>query len=68
VIEMIQKADAVAFDVDSTVCTDEGIDELAAFLGKGAEAGPPRCTLTPPSSTAQWRLVPIVVSTLEPIK
>jgi phosphoserine phosphatase len=27
----------VCFDVDSTVCTDEGIDELAAFLGKGEE-------------------------------
>lgn len=37
VIELLQKADAVAFDVDSTVCTDEGIDELAAYLGKGDE-------------------------------
>mmetsp|Transcript_27808 Transcript_27808/g.69752 ORF Transcript_27808/g.69752 Transcript_27808/m.69752 type:complete len:283 (-) Transcript_27808:331-1179(-) len=37
VIELIQNADAVAFDVDSTVCIDEGIDELAAFLGKGDE-------------------------------
>ena len=27
----------MCFDVDSTVCTDEGIDELAAFLGKGEE-------------------------------
>ena len=27
----------MCFDVDSTVCTDEGIDELAAFLGKGDE-------------------------------
>jgi phosphoserine phosphatase len=27
----------VCFDVDSTVCVDEGIDELAAFLGKGKE-------------------------------
>ncbi len=25
----------VCFDVDSTVCVDEGIDELAAFLGAG---------------------------------
>jgi phosphoserine phosphatase len=25
----------VCFDVDSTVCTDEGIDELAAFCGAG---------------------------------
>lgn len=28
-------ADAVCFDVDSTVITDEGIDELAAFCGRG---------------------------------
>ena len=29
--------DAVCFDVDSTVLTEEGIDVLAAHLGKGAE-------------------------------
>ena len=28
-------ADAVCFDVDSTVCMDEGIDSLAAFCGVG---------------------------------
>ncbi|ETN68160.1 hypothetical protein NECAME_15990, partial [Necator americanus] len=28
-------ADAVAFDVDSTVCQDEAIDELANYLGVG---------------------------------
>eukprot|EP00252_Welwitschia_mirabilis_P008350 TRINITY_DN20155_c0_g1_i1.p1 TRINITY_DN20155_c0_g1~~TRINITY_DN20155_c0_g1_i1.p1 ORF type:complete len:309 (+),score=61.36 TRINITY_DN20155_c0_g1_i1:104-1030(+) len=28
-------ADAVCFDVDSTVCVDEGIDELAKFCGAG---------------------------------
>ncbi|WOL01449.1 hypothetical protein Cni_G10165 [Canna indica] len=28
-------ADAVCFDVDSTVCLDEGIDELANFCGAG---------------------------------
>jgi phosphoserine phosphatase len=28
-------AEAVCFDVDSTVCVDEGIDELAAFCGAG---------------------------------
>ena len=39
-IELLTAATGVAFDVDSTVCTDEGIDELAAFLGKGDEAGP----------------------------
>lgn len=30
-----RKADCVCFDVDSTVCRDEGIDELAKFLGCG---------------------------------
>ncbi|XP_071946461.1 phosphoserine phosphatase-like [Antedon mediterranea] len=30
-------ADAVCFDVDSTVVTDEGIDELAKFCGVGNE-------------------------------
>ncbi|ULT96282.1 hypothetical protein L3Y34_004713 [Caenorhabditis briggsae] len=30
-----RNADAVCFDVDSTVCQDEGIDELAAYLGVG---------------------------------
>lgn len=28
-------ADAVCFDVDSTVIQEEGIDELAKFCGKG---------------------------------
>lgn len=27
--------EAVCFDVDSTVCVDEGIDELAEFCGAG---------------------------------
>lgn len=31
----MKSSQAVCFDVDSTVCTDEGIDELAAFLGAG---------------------------------
>ena len=30
-------ADAVCFDVDSTVIVDEGIDELAAYLGCGEQ-------------------------------
>ena len=35
-VKMIwRNADAVCFDVDSTVCIDEGIDELADFLGVG---------------------------------
>lgn len=32
---MWRKSDAVCFDVDSTVCLDEGIDELAEFCGAG---------------------------------
>ncbi|XP_074640792.1 phosphoserine phosphatase-like [Tubulanus polymorphus] len=32
-----RNADAVCFDVDSTVCKEEGLDELAKFCGKGEE-------------------------------
>uniref|UniRef100_A0A1I7XRU5 glucuronosyltransferase n=1 Tax=Heterorhabditis bacteriophora TaxID=37862 RepID=A0A1I7XRU5_HETBA len=32
---MWRSADAVCFDVDSTVCQDEAIDELAKYLGVG---------------------------------
>ena len=32
-----RKVDAVCLDVDSTVCIDEGIDELAAFCNVGKE-------------------------------
>ncbi|XP_020248000.1 phosphoserine phosphatase, chloroplastic-like [Asparagus officinalis] len=35
VLEIWRSADAVCFDVDSTVCVDEGIDELADFCGAG---------------------------------
>lgn len=35
--ELWRTADAVCFDVDSTVCKDEGLDELAEFCGAGAE-------------------------------
>ncbi|KAK6250074.1 hypothetical protein QUC31_007549 [Theobroma cacao] len=35
VLELWRSADAVCFDVDSTVCIDEGIDELAEFCGAG---------------------------------
>lgn len=31
---ILRSADAVCFDVDSTVCMDEAIDELARFAGK----------------------------------
>lgn len=32
-----RQCDAVCFDVDSTVIMEEGLDELARFLGKGEE-------------------------------
>lgn len=35
ILEVWRNADAVCFDVDSTVCIDEGIDELAEFCGAG---------------------------------
>ncbi|CDP15262.1 unnamed protein product [Coffea canephora] len=35
VLEVWRNADAVCFDVDSTVCLDEGIDELSKFCGAG---------------------------------
>lgn len=34
---VLRAADAVCFDVDSTVCRDEAIDELAKFAGKEKE-------------------------------
>lgn len=34
---IFRSADAVCFDVDSTVCQDEAIDELARFAGKENE-------------------------------
>lgn len=37
VISLFQQADAICFDVDSTVCTGEGIDDLALYCGKGQE-------------------------------
>uniref|UniRef100_A0A7N0ZRF2 phosphoserine phosphatase n=1 Tax=Kalanchoe fedtschenkoi TaxID=63787 RepID=A0A7N0ZRF2_KALFE len=35
VLDLWQSTNAVCFDVDSTVCLDEGIDELAEFCGAG---------------------------------
>ena len=35
VLELWRTSDAVAFDVDSTVCIDEGIDELGVYVGTG---------------------------------
>lgn len=37
VVEGLTSADAWCFDVDSTFCQDESIDELAAFLGVGEQ-------------------------------
>ncbi|BFZ08996.1 hypothetical protein BsWGS_12035 [Bradybaena similaris] len=34
---LFREADAVCFDVDSTVCVDEAIDELAEFCGVGPQ-------------------------------
>lgn len=34
---ILKKADAVCFDVDSTVIKEEGIDDLAKFCNKGDE-------------------------------
>eukprot|EP00941_MAST-03F_sp_MAST-3F-sp1_P002734 g2734.t1 len=33
--EILRASKVVCFDVDSTVSPEEGIDELAEFLGKG---------------------------------
>lgn len=35
IVRMWKEADAVSFDVDSTVIQEEGIDEIAKFCGKG---------------------------------
>ncbi|GFR47109.1 hypothetical protein Agub_g8794 [Astrephomene gubernaculifera] len=37
VAHKLRTAEAVCFDVDSTFCEDESIDELAAFLGVGEQ-------------------------------
>lgn len=37
IINIWKAADAVTFDVDSTVIKEEGIDELANFCGKGKQ-------------------------------
>lgn len=37
IINVWKAADAVTFDVDSTVIKEEGIDELANFCGKGEQ-------------------------------
>ena len=37
VVQIWRNADAVCFDVDSTVCIDEGLDKLAEFCGVGEQ-------------------------------
>lgn len=34
VVTLFKQADAICFDMDSTVCTGEGIDDLALHCGK----------------------------------
>jgi phosphoserine phosphatase len=34
VVTLLKQADAICFDVDSTVCIGEGIDDLALLCGK----------------------------------
>lgn len=36
-VELWKNADCVCFDVDSTVCQNEAIDDLAEFVGVGAQ-------------------------------
>lgn len=36
-LQLLRSADAFTFDVDSTFCADESIDEIAAFLGVGEQ-------------------------------
>ena len=36
-VELWRNCEAVCFDVDSTVCVGEAIDEFAAFLGVGEQ-------------------------------
>jgi phosphoserine phosphatase len=50
-IENWRRAQAVCFDVDSTVTVGEGIDELADFCGVG-EAVAQWCRLIFPRSSA----------------
>ena len=35
--KVLRTADCVCFDVDSTICRDEAIDELASYCGVGEE-------------------------------
>lgn len=37
ILELWKNADCVCFDVDSTVCQNEAIDDLAEFVGVGAQ-------------------------------
>ena len=37
IVQIIKNSNVVCFDVDSTVITEEGIDELAKFCDKGQE-------------------------------
>ena len=45
----LKQSTCVAFDVDSTVTTGEGLDDLAAFCGKGEEVLPLKILYFPTS-------------------
>lgn len=57
VLSAWKNAEAVCFDVDSTLCTDESIDELAAYLGVGEQvSNPPPQTAADPGSPALFAI------------
>uniref|UniRef100_A0AC35U8Y6 Phosphoserine phosphatase n=1 Tax=Rhabditophanes sp. KR3021 TaxID=114890 RepID=A0AC35U8Y6_9BILA len=51
--EVWRNADAVCFDVDSTVCQDEAIDEFAKYLGCGEEVA--NCTKNAMNGSQSFR-------------
>uniref|UniRef100_A0A8R1DZ43 Phosphoserine phosphatase n=1 Tax=Caenorhabditis japonica TaxID=281687 RepID=A0A8R1DZ43_CAEJA len=61
-----RKADAVCFDVDSTVCRDEGIDDLAAFLGVGEAVA--NVTRTAMNGNARFRYRDALAARLQVMK
>ncbi|CDR32650.1 Phosphoserine phosphatase [Caenorhabditis elegans] len=61
-----RKADAVCFDVDSTVCQDEGIDELAAYLGVGEAVA--NVTRTAMNGNARFRYRDALAARLQVMK
>lgn len=60
---MWRNADAVCFDVDSTVCVDEGIDELAEFCGAGKAVA----EWTARYSFYSWMKIDLVMVCISPL-